>query len=157
MRLYKTIELPRSKDLPAYHAYLKTVVYPLVEGLREANLIEAYDFLTHGDGSPHIDLRFWITAKANEAEVVNVLKERGLPSQLRDGVQAEPDPDRELILRLLHNGAEQIRALISDSRGLCTIEEVVHWLLNQYGMGNAAESAWHAKESEAWKTELAPF
>ena len=154
MRTLKLVKLPRPADtladLANFHRYLKATLFPLIDALRAAELIDTWDFLTHNGAAPSIDLRLWVRDESFATEVKKLLKERGLPDQLEDCAPAETQAQRELLLTLLCQSAGQIRTLLSDPSGLRTIEEVVHWLLNQYGMSNQYESAWHLRQAEVW-------
>lgn len=151
MSIYKVVRIPRPDGLdPAklseYHRFLNDTIFPLVDELQDAGLIEGYDFLTRSD----IDLRLWILGKAKLERIRAVLRGRDLPDTLDDFAPAEAGEDRTILLDLLHRDVQQVRTLLQDTSGERSIQDVVHWFLNQYGLSNASEVQWHFEQACAW-------
>ena len=151
MTRYLKVTIPRpdgfrAANRGAYHFLLQDRIYPLVDELRRQSLIEGYDFLSHTG----IDLRLWVPESVEPSQIQAHLRQRGLPDQLVDYAPSETGLDREILLDLLHRSAEQLRTLLEDQGQRHHLEEVVHWLLNQYGLHNRHEIRFHLACASSW-------
>jgi hypothetical protein len=155
MTSFKKIQIPRpdgldQSRLPEYHALLRNSVFPLVDELAEAGLIEGFDFLTHSA----LDLRLWIRDDADLAAVRQKLREAGFPNELVDFPPAETGAERTRLLEILMISAQTIRALIEDPSTQRTLSEPIHWILNQYGLHNVHEIDFHERLAAGWRQQL---
>ena len=136
----------RARHRGAYHVLLRDRVYPLVDELQRLGMIEGYDFLSHSG----LDLRLWVADDTSVAHIQDHLRNKGLPDQLVDDPPSENGLDRELLLAILQRSAEQTRDLLEDGGRTRRLEELVHWLLNQWGLHNRDEVRFHEACARSW-------
>lgn len=156
MPVFKKIEVPRSDSFDEkrrleYHTLLRESVFPFIDESMAHGLADGYDFLSHSS----LDLRLWLRDRISLPQVQELARRYRLPDQLIDWAPAETGDDRVRLLEMLRRGAQQVRALLEDGGRCRSVDEVVHWFLNQYGFHNAHEIQFHESAAAAWKRQLA--
>jgi hypothetical protein len=141
-RLY-VVHLARLDDLSPYRDFLTTRLYPAIDGLTSARLIDGYYFLRH---DVTLDLCLRVRPGVDEKALADGLRKQRISQQpAKDpGSISVEEVDR------LNAVSRLVRLLQEAGNTASAFQYAVHYACNQLGLCNAGEAAWHALQVDVW-------